>query len=174
MYEDNDTPSVESSRSPLYEYRAYQVIYHFTSLQGSPLRATQLHFHRHISTTRCRINMKVSVLKRGDQDLSIEGSISLKYQLYLYRSGKVRGWFLNNKLRINRRLASKNRNQILLRWYQENKRHNNHHDTTHSSLPTVGTRQYSQFRERGVQEMKTIRVPAEPSRQHTLYFKNVH
>ena len=43
------------------------------------------------SATKAQMNIKPSVLERGDQDLSIKGSISLKYQPCLNRSGKKRG-----------------------------------------------------------------------------------
>ena len=47
-------------------------------------------YHR-FSATKAQMNIKPSVLERGDQDLSIKGSISLKYQPCLNRSGKKRG-----------------------------------------------------------------------------------
>ena len=59
--------------------------------KGPPLQSIQLHLSRHISTTRCRMDMKPSVLERGGQGESNNDSISLEYQLYLNRSGKVRG-----------------------------------------------------------------------------------
>ena len=40
---------MEPSLPPLYEYRAYYLKYHliqYPPLQGSPLQAIQLHFHR--------------------------------------------------------------------------------------------------------------------------------
>ena len=57
----------------------------------APVKNEVIQQYHLFSATKAQMNIKPSVLERGDQDLSFNGSISLKYQPCLNRSGKKRG-----------------------------------------------------------------------------------
>ena len=61
------------------------------NLPVTSVRNDAFYEQHHFSATKAQMNMKVSVLERGQRDLSTKGSISLKQQPCLYRTGKKRG-----------------------------------------------------------------------------------
>ena len=59
--------------------------------KGPPNQQSKYTSIVHNSTTATPIDMILSVLESGEWDVSIEGSLSLKYQPCLNRSGEKRG-----------------------------------------------------------------------------------